>query len=351
MDAVCRRVRAVVLLGAATACLGALVPTWTHAEDGKSAEEILDNLLGGDTRGIGGVRTERPAGEEQGRVAVTIHFKYNSAEITPDSFDQLRQVAAALNDKRLTAAAIRVEGHTDNTGSEAYNQWLSQRRAEAVKQYLIENEGVAAGRVEAKGYGKSHPLPGVSQDTDDGRAQNRRVELVNLGTAHADAGARPAAAAPAKLKVDVVVNYQKGSESRVLAPGGVLTPNDNYRITFTPNQESYVYVYQIDSRGNPNAVFPNAEYSPVTNPLKGKHAQSVPPPGRWLTLDRQPGEEEIVVLAAEKPLDDPAAVAKTMRRSDDDLATVRGPAPDTRADLAPELPAGMFSYRLPFKHQ
>lgn len=352
MRSLVRCVRYTKFLVVATAILGMPMARMVQAQDGKSAEEILKGLLG-DERGIKGLTQERRPGEEQqARVAVPIQFRYNSAEITPESSDQLRQVAQALKDPQLISAGIRVEGYTDDIGSASYNQWLSERRAEAVKRYLVEKEGVAAARLEAKGYGKSRPLPGVSQDTEEGRAQNRRVELVNLGSGKATAtGARqePKAAAP-NLSVDVVVSYQKGGERRVLAAGGVLTPNDNYRITFTPTRDSYVYVYQIDSKGKADAVFPNTQYSALSNPMKGKQRYSVPPEGQWLTLDERPGEEEIVVLASETELADAEATAKRMRGPRFDT-TKRGPASDTRADVAPEPPPGVFSYRLPFKHR
>jgi outer membrane protein OmpA-like peptidoglycan-associated protein len=69
---------------------------------------------------------------------------------------------------------VIVEGHTDSTGSDAYNQALSQRRADAVLNYLV-RKGVPANRLTARGFGKSSPV--ASNDTREGRALNRRVEL------------------------------------------------------------------------------------------------------------------------------------------------------------------------------
>ena len=69
---------------------------------------------------------------------------------------------------------VSVEGHTDAMGSDAYNQALSERRAQAVKRYLV-SAGVDASRLETMGYGESQPV--ASNDTEDGRAMNRRVEL------------------------------------------------------------------------------------------------------------------------------------------------------------------------------
>lgn len=315
------------------------------AAEEKSAEDILNGLLGGSERGIGGVRTEQSANAPRPHIAVPIHFEYNSAHITGDSFAQLERVAQALKDTRLSGSRIGIEGHTDNQGSDAYNQTLSQRRADAVRQFLIDKSGIAVSRLIAKGYGKSQPLPDVSQETEEGRAANRRVEFVNWGT-----GPLPAAGAAQPLAVQVVVNYEKGGERRVLAPGGVLTPNDNYRVTFTPNRSSYVYVYQVDARGKATAVFPNPDYSDAANPVEGKRAYAVPARDQWLKLDQQPGEEEIVVLASENRLPDAMTLAQRMRNALP-VDAVRGPAAGPRADVAPELPAGIFSYRLPFEHR
>jgi OOP family OmpA-OmpF porin len=76
--------------------------------------------------------------------------------------------------KKCPNRRVRVEGHTDSIGAEAYNPALGQRRADAVRSYLV-NGGISAGRVTARSYGESKPI--ASNDTDEGRALNRRVEL------------------------------------------------------------------------------------------------------------------------------------------------------------------------------
>jgi OOP family OmpA-OmpF porin len=69
---------------------------------------------------------------------------------------------------------VEIQGHTDNTGSDEYNQGLSQRRADAVKAYFVD-KGIAEGRLSTMGYGESQPV--ASNDTVEGRFQNRRVQL------------------------------------------------------------------------------------------------------------------------------------------------------------------------------
>ena len=72
-------------------------------------------------------------------------------------------------------SAIRVEGHTDNTGNAAANKTLSEKRAASVKQTLMD-KGIAGDRLESAGFGQESPI--ASNDTDEGRAQNRRVSVV-----------------------------------------------------------------------------------------------------------------------------------------------------------------------------
>jgi len=72
---------------------------------------------------------------------------------------------------------VTVEGHTDAIGTDQYNEGLSQRRADSVKGYLV-GGGVAEPRIETHGYGESQPI--ASNDTDEGRSLNRRVELVPI---------------------------------------------------------------------------------------------------------------------------------------------------------------------------
>lgn len=101
-----------------------------------------------------------------------ITFATDSAAVQPQFQRTLDQVAGTLAEYRETY--IDVYGHTDSTGSDAYNQDLSQRRAISVADYLSAH-GVQAARIGTRGYGESQPI--ASNDTDAGRAANRRVEV------------------------------------------------------------------------------------------------------------------------------------------------------------------------------
>jgi OOP family OmpA-OmpF porin len=117
---------------------------------------------------------------EQTVVVRAVDFEFNSTHLTVPAQHTLDEVAAAL----LTQPELNVEvqGHTDSIGTESYNLGLSQRRAEAVKAYLV-NRGLSATVLTAKGFGKSKPIAG--NDTAEGRAQNRRVAFeVTNGFAH-----------------------------------------------------------------------------------------------------------------------------------------------------------------------
>ncbi len=102
-----------------------------------------------------------------------VNFDNDSARLRADATAILDQAAATL--KEWGEIKVEVAGHADSVSSDAYNEQLSQRRAEAVRAYLI-GRGIAAERLSAKGYGESQPI--ADNDSAEGRAKNRRVELV-----------------------------------------------------------------------------------------------------------------------------------------------------------------------------
>jgi OOP family OmpA-OmpF porin len=101
-----------------------------------------------------------------------VHFATARFRVLPDSFKLLNQVVQVLND--FPKMRVSIEGHTDNVGKEASNLRLSQKRAEAVRDYLV-SKGIAAERLEAIGYGPTKPL--MSNKTARGKAKNRRTEF------------------------------------------------------------------------------------------------------------------------------------------------------------------------------
>jgi outer membrane protein OmpA-like peptidoglycan-associated protein len=114
---------------------------------------------------------------EKGRVATQgIYFDTGSDRIRPESTPTLKEIGTMLKDHPDLKLAI--EGHSDNVGSAGSNQALGEKRAAAVRQYLIESYQVDAARLTAKGLGAAKPA--ASNDTAEGRQQNRRVELAKM---------------------------------------------------------------------------------------------------------------------------------------------------------------------------
>lgn len=130
-----------------------------------------------DIRIAAGGRSLYQALEETGRVAIhDIQFATGKADILPESSETIGNVAKLLQDH--PDLKLLIEGHTDNTGDFQKNMQLSNDRAVAVKTYLIENFNIDEGRLETMGLGQSRPTD--TNDTAEGKAKNRRVEIVKL---------------------------------------------------------------------------------------------------------------------------------------------------------------------------
>ncbi len=148
-----------------------------------------------------------------------LNFETASAQLSPGSTRMLEQVAAAL--RASPGILVNIHGHTDNVGDADYNRELSQFRAEAVKQFLVDL-GVSAQRMQARGFGKSDPL--ADNVTAAGRAQNRRVELVLAGTG---APVRAAAAPPPPPKTVYMTTFS-AQPSQLTVPLGTTVTWKNY---------------------------------------------------------------------------------------------------------------------------
>jgi len=105
-----------------------------------------------------------------------VHFAFDKSELRPEARSTLDEAARVLRDKQGVTVAIT--GHTDSTGSDSYNQDLSERRAQSVHDYMVA-QGINANRLRVYGRGESEPI-GMNQ-TGEGRAENRRVEFVIEG--------------------------------------------------------------------------------------------------------------------------------------------------------------------------
>jgi outer membrane protein OmpA-like peptidoglycan-associated protein len=130
---------------------------------------------------VGEAKLEANLGSQCHLALTGVLFDFNKSKLKPESDAVLEQVAAVM--KKAPNLKLEVQGHTDGVGSEAFNLPLSKARAHAVAVWLTDR-GVAADRLEARGYGKTRPI--ADNDTDEGRAQNRRVEIANRACKAAD---------------------------------------------------------------------------------------------------------------------------------------------------------------------
>src|SRR5699024_4960986 len=101
-----------------------------------------------------------------------IFFEFDKYALRPESHTELNKVVRLLKDN--PGLTVRINGYTDSVGTEEHNITLSQNRAQAVVDYLI-NKGISKDRLQAKGFGATHPI--ATNETEEGRAKNRRTEL------------------------------------------------------------------------------------------------------------------------------------------------------------------------------
>lgn len=171
--------------------LGAAAGATAAHGDNKLKGALAGGIIGAGVGALVGQDLDRQAAELRGslsnpNITVTnygdylvvnmpqdVLFATDSAALRPDLTRDVQSVAASL--VKYPNSAIQVVGHTDNTGSEAYNIDLSQRRAASVANVLV-NSGVPSSRIQTIGRGESQPI--ASNDTVSGRAQNRRVEII-----------------------------------------------------------------------------------------------------------------------------------------------------------------------------
>ena len=154
--------------------VGILIGTGIGAIAGAAVGSYMDRQereLREKTAGTG-IEVERDGADINLRMPSGVTFDFNSATLKPDFRPALDQVVTTLT--AYPSTFIDVSGHTDSIGSDAVNQQLSEKRANAVADYLT-YQGIARQRMATRGFGKQFPV--ASNDTEEGRAQNRRVEI------------------------------------------------------------------------------------------------------------------------------------------------------------------------------
>ncbi|MBR1202736.1 MULTISPECIES: OmpA family protein [unclassified Bradyrhizobium] len=154
----------------------------TQVDPAASAKEasFLNTVRNRQTRSLSlGERQEiADIAANKPKIDLEIHFDYNSAEIAKGSTQAVQELGKALSDASMKGSTFVVAGHTDAIGSEAYNQDLSERRADTIKNYLVEHYGLNGSDLVTVGYGKTRPKdPSAPMDPT-----NRRVQVVNMDT-------------------------------------------------------------------------------------------------------------------------------------------------------------------------
>jgi outer membrane protein OmpA-like peptidoglycan-associated protein len=140
--------------------------------------KLLNSVRGRATRSLSNSEREEiaAAAKDKPNIDLTITFDYNSADISAKSLPEVQKLGRALTNDDLKGSTFLLAGHTDAAGSDNYNQDLSERRADSIKRYLMDNFHIAATDLVTVGYGKSklkdpgQPLAEV----------NRRVQVVNM---------------------------------------------------------------------------------------------------------------------------------------------------------------------------
>ncbi|UGY01095.1 OmpA family protein [Bradyrhizobium quebecense] len=154
----------------------------TQVDPAASAKEasFLNTVRNRQTRSLSlGERQEiADIAASKPKIDLEIHFDYNSADIAKGSTQAVQELGKALSDASMKGSTFVVAGHTDAIGSEAYNQDLSERRADTIKNYLVEHYGLNGSDLVTVGYGKTRPKdPSAPMDPT-----NRRVQVVNMDT-------------------------------------------------------------------------------------------------------------------------------------------------------------------------
>jgi outer membrane protein OmpA-like peptidoglycan-associated protein len=185
--------------------------------DDLSAQQIIDGLKAPRTRSLAATTTPAPLSakdvafldhvrktrslssadrdqietiaQQRPSVDVEVYFDYDSAALTPQAEPQLNNLGKALTSQDLTGSVVMLGGHTDAKGTDDYNQGLSQRRAETVKKFLVDNYHIPADTLISSGYGKRE----LKNAADPFAAENRRVQIVNMAN-NAQASANDATA-------------------------------------------------------------------------------------------------------------------------------------------------------------
>ena len=303
-----------------------------------------------------GVQTKtRPAPSEQeggGLIDLPIPFPLDQYLISPAAVPFLEALGKALIHDDLRGYVFEIQGHTCDLGSDEHKLLLSERRAIAVREYLVRHFRVSPAQIRAVGYGDRRPV--ANNSTKEGKIKNRRVTVLNTFVSFSDR--------EMPIVVKSRVTYRRGRNIAELQPGQTLTARDNYAVSFNANERCHVYVFQFGADSEVFHLFPNPAYHEGKNPVEAGRQYRIPgKPDQWLYLDENKGDEEIVIVASPGVLNEPDKVCLKVVKG----TTLLARKPGTQAEkplntMGPKSirivednvdTADLFTWRFPFRHQ
>lgn len=341
------------------------------AEDITPAEEIAEAL----GRGVG-IRPKVDQGgyttpETSAYVSLqSVQFALNSDELTPRAKAQLDEVASGLataltravvvkpapsaagngasaqaepgsagnSASTSTAAQVIIDGHTCDLGSDAHNRELSERRARAVRDYLV-SRGVSGAILRTRGFGRTRPV--VPNTGESQRARNRRVDFVLQRHQSVGAGTRGVAFDTTAEKGLLETEFRAVADSRggreyVGAEIDDLTEGDQFLARIRVLQGCHVYAALLDSKAEVTWLRLDAPDNGWALPADagGEHGvwcyfgavHWLPSEGRAYRLDANPGREVLCVLAGPAPLPDATALEGLLRQHGGELTAAQAQA-------------------------
>lgn len=232
-------------------------------------------------------------------LSLALNFTLDSDVLNAKSKQQLDNLAAVMKSPELGQLKIELAGHTCDLGSATYNLELSRRRIESAANYLVEHHGIVADRISRRAHGEELPLI-PSATTEAEREVNRRV--VTYLPENRDA-IEKMLAEPLYYKGFrwAMYHYRNNQQELISYDGSsVLYSNEEYRILLRPALRKYVYIFQQDSNGNGQWLFPR-QGLPWSNPLKpGEYW--LPNESEVFVLDENVGKETIHFVVTNEPV-------------------------------------------------
>jgi outer membrane protein OmpA-like peptidoglycan-associated protein len=227
---------------------------------------------------------------------IEVYFDFDQVEVTQAAQRTLRPLGEALNDAKLADYRFLLAGHTDAKGDEAYNQALSERRAAAIKDFLVRTLGIAPERLATYGRGKSQP----KNAADPFAAENRRVQVINVG---------PTTGLDDRTQVATDEEATTSSpplEVEIDLPRRKYRIGDPFSFMVTATRDCYFLVFTVDASDKVELHDPVASGAYMGNPvLKAGERRQIPvadAPGRAV-IKPPAGFYEIGAVCSREQLD------------------------------------------------